>query len=350
MNTMKRLALSLMILGLLLAGATAWSARRDIASGKQMVDAADGFVKSLDASQQSKAVMSYDAPERRDWHFIPKPTRKGLQVREMSTDQRKQAHALLQAALSQVGYGKATKIMALEGLLAELEKTREKGPLRDPERYYFTVFGQPSADGRWGLSVEGHHLSLNFVVDHGKVISSTPMTFAANPAIVKTDAVSSIPKGTRILEREESLAMDLLASLTPEQRGVAVIAEKAPAEMRAAGEPQPPTDLPEGLKAEKLNGAQQKMLRDLLSEYANNAPEDVAGERLAKLEAAGLGNVYFAWAGSDRLGEGHYYRVQGSTFLIEFVNTQPDSAGNPANHIHSIWRDMAGDFAVPIGK
>ncbi|HEX3871879.1 MAG TPA: DUF3500 domain-containing protein, partial [Pirellulales bacterium] len=86
------------------------------------------------------------------------------------------------------------------------------------------------------------------------------------------------------------------------------------------------------------------------SEYANNAPEDVAADRLSKLDAAGFGNVYFAWAGSDRLGEGHYYRVQGPTFLIEFVNTQPDSAGNPANHIHSIWRDMAGDFAVPIGK
>ncbi|HEX3872063.1 MAG TPA: DUF3500 domain-containing protein, partial [Pirellulales bacterium] len=231
---MKRLAVSLFVMGLLLVGATAWSARRDVASGTQMVQAAEGFVKSLDDSQRSKAVMSYDSPERRDWHFIPKPTRKGLQVHEMNSDQRKQAHALLQSALSQVGYDKATKIMSLEALLAELEKTRTNGPLRDPLRYYFTVFDQPSMDGRWGLSVEGHHLSLNFVVDHGKVISSTPMTFAANPAIVKTDVVASIPKGTRILEREESLAMDLLASLTPEQRDVAVIAEKAPAEMRAA--------------------------------------------------------------------------------------------------------------------
>jgi hypothetical protein len=39
--------------------------------------------------------------------------------------------------------------------------------------------------------------------------------------------------------------------------------------------------------------------------------------------------------------------VQGPTFLIEFVNTQPDAAGNLANHIHTLWRDMRGDFALP---
>ncbi|MEO1972064.1 MAG: DUF3500 domain-containing protein, partial [Pirellulaceae bacterium] len=49
-------------------------------------------------------------------------------------------------------------------------------------------------------------------------------------------------------------------------------------------------------------------------------------------------------------GIGHYYRIQGPTFLIEFVNTQPDAAGNPANHIHCVWRDMKGDFAIPVGK
>ena len=45
----------------------------------------------------------------------------------------------------------------------------------------------------------------------------------------------------------------------------------------------------------------------------------------------------------------HYYRIQGPTFLIEFVNTQPDPAGNPANHIHCVWRDMQGDLGIPIG-
>ena len=31
-------------------------------------------------------------------------------------------------------------------------------------------------------------------------------------------------------------------------------------------------------------------------------------------------------------------------------DTQPDAAGNPANHIHCVWRDMRGDFAIPINS
>jgi hypothetical protein len=89
-------------------------------------------------------------------------------------------------------------------------------------------------------------------------------------------------------------------------------------------------------------------LQSLIEEYAKTVSDDAAKARLEAVEKAGLGKVHFAWAGADKPGVGHYYRVQGPTFLIEFVNTQPDSAGNPANHIHSVWRDMRGDFAVPI--
>jgi hypothetical protein len=56
--------------------------------------------------------------------------------------------------------------------------------------------------------------------------------------------------------------------------------------------------------------------------------------------------VRFAWAGSDKPGNNVYYRIQGEAFLIEFGNTQPDGAGNPANHIHTVWRDLRGDFAL----
>jgi len=33
---------------------------------------------------------------------------------------------------------------------------------------------------------------------------------------------------------------------------------------------------------------------------------------------------------------GHAYRVEGTTFSIEFVNVSPDAEGNPANHIHCV--------------
>ncbi len=336
--------------GMLAFASAAWAVYRVAATGPAMTSAAGTFLKSLSDEQRKIVVLDYDTPKRVDWHFIPKDQRKGLQIKEMNALQREAAHALLKAALSQVGYDKATKIMSLENLLRELEKTKKGGPLRDPERYFFTLFGQPSAAGRWGLSVEGHHLSLNFVVDKGHVISSTPTAFASNPATVQNEATGSQPKGTRLLAQEEQLAFELLQSLNAEQRRVAVFAETALKEVRAAGEPQPPQDAPNGIAAAKLNDNQRKMLERLITVHAGNLPDDVAEDRWAAIRESGQDQIHFAWAGADKPGIGHYYRIQGPTFLIEFVNTQPDAAGNPANHIHCIWRDMRGDFAIPVKK
>ena len=42
-------------------------------------------------------------------------------------------------------------------------------------------------------------------------------------------------------------------------------------------------------------------------------------------------------------GQGHYYRIQGPSFLIEYDNTQ-----NGANHIHAVWRDLANDWGEDV--
>ncbi|WP_425616549.1 DUF3500 domain-containing protein [Anatilimnocola sp. NA78] len=343
---MKRVVLTLCLLVAL--GAVAFGAYFRVGgAGGAMITTAEKFLGTLDAEQKAKAVMSYDAPERLDWHFIPKPTRKGLQIKEMSESQRKAAHALLQSALSEIGYGKATKIMALEGVLKELEKSKKGGNIRDTERYYFTIFGEPSDTSKWGLSVEGHHTSMNFVVDKGRVVSSTPIMFGSNPAVMKEE-VAGIAKGTRVLAAEEELAFELLSSLSAEQRKEAVIAEKAIEEVRNAGKPQPMVDEAVGIAVGKLNDAQKKTIYRLIEAYAKNVPDEVAKERLTDIEKSGFDKVKFAWAGADKPGIGHYYRIQGDSFIIEFVNTQPDAAGNIANHIHCFWRDVRGDFAIPL--
>ena len=339
------LATVVLVVGL---AAAVGSAAFRAASGPDMTTAAQKWIGSLSAEQKAKSVLDYGAPVRTDWHFIPKATRKGLQIREMNPDQRAAAHSLLKASLSEIGYGKVTKIMELENVLKELEKTRTNSPLRDAERYYFTVFGEPKETGRWGLSIEGHHMSFNFVVDGGKVISSTPSMFGTNPATLKGQDVAGVKAGTRILAQEEQLAFDLLASLNPEQRKAAVFAEKALDEVRTAGAALPPAEAPVGIVGSKLNDQQKKLLRELIGVYASAMPEEAAKARTAEVDTDGVDGIHFGWAGADKTGIGHYYRVQGKTFVIEFVNTQPDSAGNPANHIHCTWRDLRGDFALPI--
>lgn len=347
---MKTRFATLLVSCLVLLAAIGSAAYNAVATGEKMTVVAAKFLESLSPELRAKATMAYDAPQRVDWHFIPKAERKGVQIREMSKEQRTLAMYLLRSALSEAGYGKATKIIELEALLKDLEKNKKGTPLRDTERYYFTVFGQPTADGKWGLSIEGHHMSHNFVVDQGRVVSSTPNMFGANPAIVKSSSVAGIEAGLRVLAKEEQLAFDLLGSLDAEQRKVALIAEKAFDEVRSAGAPLPPNEAPVGLSGGKLNDDQKKILWALIETYAGNVPEDVAADRLEPIRSAGVDKLHFAWAGADKPGVGHYYRIQGESFVIEFVNTQPDAAGNPANHIHCTWRDLRGDFAIPIKK
>ena len=314
--------------------------------GDETAKAAQTFLKQLTPDQLKVGQMAYAAPERVDWHFIPKPARKGMQVKLMTPAQREAAFLLLRSVVSQMGYKKATTIMSMEKLLFELEAGKGAN-IRDPERYFFTVFGDPAGKEPWGLSIEGHHLSLNFVLQGDHVISSTPQVFAANPATIKAANTSGFEIGARILAREEQLAFDLVKSLTAEQKTVALIDKTAPKEVRNAGMAQPPTDAAVGIAAGKLTAEQQKVLRSLLEEYCAAMPDHVAQARFKELDAAGFDKVHFAWAGATEPGVGHYYRVQGPTFLVEFVNTQPDAAGNIANHIHCLWRDIRGDFALP---
>jgi hypothetical protein len=315
--------------------------------GKQMKTFADSFIGTLDVDQKAVALMPYDSDKRVDWHFIPKKTRKGLVVRKMTTAQRTAALRLVSAALSEAGYDKASKIMMLEGVLRELEGEGRNWE-RDPHKYYMTIFGTPSNTAAWGLSFEGHHLSLNFVCRDGQVVDSTPQFFAANPGTVMNDVSGPLGKGTRLLREEEDLAFQLVNSLEGKQRDQGIISDQAPKEIRFAGEAQSKVGKPEGIAQSELNSDQQKLLKELVYVYVNTVKGKVAERRRESIERSGWGNVHFAWAGAVKPGVGHYYRVRGKDFLIEFVNTQADAAGNPANHIHCVFRDLTGDFDLPI--
>ena len=220
----KKLAIAVSLA--IVASAGGWLAYRATDPGPDMTRAAEVFLGTLSPEQRATANIAFDDKARLDWHFIPKAQRKGLQIKDMDPQQRKAAHALLHSGLSQLGYEKATTIMSLEAILKELEKSRTGAPIRDPERYYFTIFGTPDKKARWGYSIEGHHLSLNFVVDGDQIAATTPTFFGANPAEVKSDYAVGPKKGTRVLKPEEDLAFKLLTALTPEQRKEATIAEK----------------------------------------------------------------------------------------------------------------------------
>jgi hypothetical protein len=327
----------LRISALIAAVAFLTSAYTRMHSASVMAGAANAFLASLTPQQRAQATFQFNDQERFDWHYIPKE-RKGISLRQMTAEQQQLAHALLAAGLSQQGYIKAVSIMSLDEVLKIMEGG--KGPARDPEGYFFTVFGDPSATGTWGYRVEGHHFSQNFTIVNGKV-QGAPSFFGTNPAEIKDGP----RKGLRILAREDDLGRQLVKSLSADQKKVAVLSQEAPKEiLTEASRKAALNGQPSGLEASALTAPQRAILQSLLDEYCQNMTGEIDQAREDQIKKAG-DHIHFAWSGGEDPGQGHYYRIQSPTFLIEMDNTQDN-----ANHIHSVWRDFDGDFGLDLLK
>lgn len=346
MKKLLRLILSVATLAIL-AGA-AYVAQENEPAAVRMAGAADRFVALLTPEQKSVACFPFDHDERVSWHFVPlqdkdrQPTRKGLRLELMNAEQKGAALDLLRASLSPGGFEKATAIMNLEPILRELEV---KGAMvRHPEWYFFTIFGTPSKTGKWGFRAEGHHLSLNLTMDEGRIVAATPTVFGANPAIIQQGP----RQGAKTLTEVDDLAKDLVRSLDDEQKKLAIQAKHFP---EIEGRTSKPKDsAPVGLPMSRMSDDQKNQLVKLLASYSNRLPTEVAERDMRVVKAAPADKVYFAFTGELDQGKPRTYRVQGPTFLVEFINVQADSAKNPANHIHSGWRTLGGDFGLAQAK
>jgi hypothetical protein len=300
----------------------------------EVAKAANGFLASLPEDRRPAAKAAFQSRDRTTWRYTP-GGRPGMPMQEMSPAQREAAQALLRSFLSSEGYLKVQSIIALEAVLRELERWDE----RDPERYWFLVFGEPGTESPWGVRVEGHHVSLHLAVIKGRFVSSTPTFLGANPAEVR----SGPKKGSRALAAEEDAARALLDSLDAAQRGEAIVDDSPYGDIVSRNRSKADRLEARGIAFAKLSSPQQTQLLALIEGYASTMKPKLAEERLAKIRAAGLDGIRFAWAGPTARGRPHYYRVQGPTFLIEFDN----SGGN---HIHTVWRDFEGDFGRDLLK
>src|SRR5215813_348699 len=307
-----------------------------VSTALMMARAQTAFLNSLSPEQRTKAVFKLEDEQRFDWHFIPRP-RKGIPFKELDPAQQRLGNALLASGLSQQGFIKAATIMSLDAVLRDMETGGTV--VRDPELYYLSIFGDTLSGKPWGWRVEGHHISLNFTIADDKNIATTPAFFGANPA----EVLAGTRKGLRTLPAEEDLARALMKSMDDKQRAQALVSEKAPTDILSTNLRKAEPLKPAGLQTSRLGQKQQETLMALLHEYATRHSPDISATRLDRIRSAGLSNIFFAWAGGLEHGQAHYYRIQGSTFLIEYDNIQ-----NNANHIHSVWRDFNGDFGLDL--
>jgi hypothetical protein len=361
---------------------------------EKMGEAATRFLTSLSTDQRARAVLDFnDTDERSRWFYTP-IRRSGLPLAEMDRPQQRLAHQLLASGVSRTAYYTASTIMGLENTLDAVEgwifqtsrgvtPERAAGNYgRDPQMFYVSIFGEPNAETFWGWRFEGHHLSINYAIANGRIIAPTPTFFGANPAETPLGSVDSL----RPLGGVEDIARELLHDLSAEQRASALLAPDAPPDIVTANRSQIVEDAlplpapmlfgrelteaervavvqqwreigfndeqqqairytraPKGLMARAMSASQCQVLDALIQEYINRMPDEIAEIERSMFSGDGLDNVHFAWAGGFERHQPHYYRLQGSRFLIEYDNTQ-----NDANHVHTVWRDPANDFGANL--
>lgn len=362
-----------------------------VVAGTMAVEAA-AFLAALDADQL--AVGHWDFPadtERRRWYYTP-TDHGGLALAAMSPGQQQRALRLVASGLSEAGFATAVTIIGLETILDRVEGYRtdfRRVRGRDPGLYYVTVFGRPGDTEPWGWRFGGHHLSVHHTIVDGRLVASTPSFFGANPAT--TELLG--PHFLRPLAGLQDTALDLMASLDPQQRARAVVSPVPPTDIVTANlpsidvgtdrvEPIPLAEIwreaiegelrqaydqrqrrmegalgltadhrqalaftstPLGLPAAELGRAQRHGLTDLLGQYLHRLPDQVADREMAAIAGERFDGLHLAWAGSTVAGEPMYYRIQGDGLVVEFDNTQ-----GGANHIHAVWRDPQGDFGLDV--
>lgn len=363
-------------------------------AGRETEEAAAAWLATLDdealrQAQLPSPLEDADADaERVRWFYTP-TDHGGLALREQSPTQQQLAMRLLASGMSRAGYATVATVLGLENILDQVEGWgthwgRERG--RDPGLYWVRVFGRPG-DRVWGWRFGGHHISVNLLVVDGRVVSSTPSFIGTDPATAPILGGVSRPLGG-----PEETARDLMLSLDADQRRSALLHPRAISDIvsgnRVTVSPgdtmmhmqdlwrgkftDPDLDervedvdrraeaasqytgldhdtmaipqVPAGVCAADLDGAQRDLLRRLIAMYTGRAPAAIAEQHTdAYAIEANLDEVAFGWAGSAAAGEPHYYRLHGPRILVEYDNTQRD-----ANHAHSVWRDPVADFGLDI--
>jgi hypothetical protein len=333
-------------------------ARAPAEATSRIVSAAQALLASLDEAGRAKVQFPFDGPQKTRWSNLPSPMfeRQGLRLADLTPAQRSAVMAVLTAALSPDGYRKVTEIMHADEVLKMSDSgaappgpppgaapgggpgggSGRGGPRGRPifgeDEYYMAFVGTPSTTAPWMLQFGGHHLAINLTM------ARSDATMA--PSLPATQPASYTVEGREIrpLGKENDKAFALINALDATQRGQAILAYRVADLVLGPGQDGRVIQ-PEGVRASALPVLQQKLLLDLIREWAGIMTDAFAEPRMAELEAK-LPQTYFAWSGPTTNGSAAYFRIQGPTLVIEYA---PQGG---VDHIHTIYRDPTNDYGA----
>jgi hypothetical protein len=300
--------------------------------------AATALLAALTDEQKKSAVHDIKAPLRKDWHFIPRD-RQGLKLGDMTAEQKTLVHKLMQTALSDSGYLKATDIIWLETVLYEMSN---QSPGRDPGKYAIVIFGDPTDEkAAWGWRLEGHHLSINLTYTP-EGIGVTPLFFGTNPAVVQQGPLA----GKRILADAHNLAVELAKSMSDEQRKKMML-DKKPRDVITGPGREEDLQKMAGVSSSELSVAQS----DLLFRLALTLQGSLKWDHYEMLSMDWYGSTdsdesmktRFAWAGPIDADKPFYYRIHNGKFVIEY-------SCQGKNHVHAVMHDLSDPLQEDLLK
>ncbi len=337
--------------------------------------AASAFLQTLDAGQRRRAVFAFDDDtQRARWSNFPTGVvrRAGISLKEMTPAQRNAAMALLATVLSPRGLEKVNVIRQADDAFKEGEGRNgprggrgrpgggpppgdgpapagrdgrgptAPGDMFGADLYFISFLGEPSTTAPWMLQFGGHHLALNITIA-GSAGVLTPTLTGAQPAMFEMQGRTIRPLGG-----ESDKAVALLQSLDDAQRRQGVLNYRVADLVLGPGQ-DGKTIQPEGLKVASMTDAQRALLLDLMGEWNGILNDTHAATRMAQLKAD-LADTWFAWSGptDGQVGKNitAYYRVQGPHMVIEYAPQNDE----PANHVHTMYRDPTNDYGKAIAN
>jgi hypothetical protein len=331
MNNVRLVVLALWLGASLIPGVS--SLRAADTPAAQIAQAADAFVRTLNAAQRQGVQFALDdAQQRTRWSNLPVSMAKhgGLRMGDLTEEQRAAAMRLLRAALSERGYEK------IVGIVQSDEVLRRQGNSTVPfgqDEYFISFMGKPSPTEPWMLQFGGHHLALNITLAGERGVL-TPSLIAVQPAKYEWNGKTVRPMG-----RETDKALELVQSLNETQRKAAILAF----EMRdlALGPGHDGETIePEGVKVASFDARQRGLLLELVAEWSGIIHDAAAQQKLKEIESK-LDQTWFAWSGPLEAGKA-YFRVQGPTLIIEYAPQR--LGGDVTMHLHSMYRDPTNDY------
>jgi len=203
--------------------------------------------------------------------------------------------------------------------------------------YWIALIGTPSETDPWQWQWGGHHVTVNATIV-GPNLALTPSFIGVQPASY-TDASG---KTVRPLGDIDDEAFALINALDASQQSAAILGTTYIDLVLGPGQ-DGKTIQPEGLPASQMTADQQAALLQLIGHYTGLANDAAAAARMDDVSST-LDDTYFAWYGPTTQGSAAYFRVTGPTIVIEYSPQQ--MGGDPANHIHGIYRDPTNDYGA----